>query len=48
MSSTGFYGILISTTMAPEYWVIFYNTYGIALLAIAAIISIKYGKTLKT
>ena len=47
MSSTGFFGILISTTMAPQYWVIFYNIYGIALLAIAAVMAIKYGKTLK-
>ena len=47
-SSTGFYGILISTTMAPVNWVIYYNTYGVVLLLVALIIGIKYGKTLKT
>jgi len=46
-SSTGFYGILISTTMAPEYWVIFYNIYGIVLCLAASIVALKYGKTLK-
>jgi membrane protease YdiL (CAAX protease family) len=46
-SSTGFYGILISTTMAPINWVIYYNTYGIALCLVAAAVAIKYGKTLK-
>jgi membrane protease YdiL (CAAX protease family) len=46
-SSTGFYGILISTTMDPINWVIFYNIYGIALCLVGAVIAIKYGKTLK-
>lgn len=46
-SSTGFYGILISTTMAPVNWVIFYNVYGVALCAVAAVIALKYGRTLK-
>jgi membrane protease YdiL (CAAX protease family) len=46
-SSTGFYGILISTTMAPVNWVIFYNVYGVALCFVALIIAVKYGKSLK-
>jgi len=47
MSSTGFYGILISTTMAPVNWVIYYNVYGVALCLVALIVALKYGKTLK-
>ncbi len=46
-SSTGFFGILISTTMAPVHWVIYYNVYGVALCLVALIIGLKYGKTLK-
>ena len=46
-SSTGFYGILISTTMAPINWVIYYNTYGVVLCLVAAIVGLKYGKSLK-
>jgi len=46
-SSTGFFGILISTTMAPVNWVIFYNVYGVALCLIAAVVALEYGKTLK-
>lgn len=46
-SSTGFYGILISTTMAPVNWVIFYNIYGVVLCLAASIVALKYGKTLK-
>lgn len=46
-SSTGFYGILISTTMAPINWVIFYNVYGVALFLVAAVVPLKYGRTLK-
>ena len=48
VSSTGFFGILISTTMAPENWVIYYNAYGAVLCLVAAVVAIKYGKTLKT
>jgi len=47
-SSTGFYGILISTTMAPVNWVIFYNVYGVVLCLAAAVVALKYGKTLNT
>jgi len=46
-SSTGFYGILISTTMSPINWVIFYNVYGLALCAVAAVVALKYGRNLK-
>ena len=46
-SSTGFYGILISTTMAPVNWVIYYNVYGIVLCVVALVVALKYGKTLK-
>ena len=46
-SSTGFYGTLISTTMAPVNWVIFYNVYGVALCFVALIIAAKYGKSLE-
>ena len=46
-SSTGFFGILISTTMAPINWVIYYNVYGVALCLVASAIALKYGKTLK-
>jgi membrane protease YdiL (CAAX protease family) len=46
-SSTGFFGILISTTMAPQYWVIFYNVYGVVLCLVASIVAIKYGKDLR-
>jgi membrane protease YdiL (CAAX protease family) len=46
-SSTGFFGILISTTMAPINWVIFYNVYGVALCLVALVIAMKYGKSLK-
>ena len=46
-SSTGFYGILISTNMAPVNWVIFYNIYGVALCFVALIVALKYGKSLK-
>jgi membrane protease YdiL (CAAX protease family) len=47
-SSTGFYGILISTTMAPVNWVIYYNVYGVALSFVALIVALKYGKSLKS
>ncbi|UCC58551.1 MAG: CPBP family intramembrane metalloprotease [Candidatus Bathyarchaeum sp.] len=47
VSSTGFYGLLISTTMAPVNWVIFYNVYGVALCLVALIVALKYGKSLK-
>ena len=46
-SSTGFYGILISTTMTPENRVIFYNVYGIVLCFAALIVALKYDKILK-
>jgi len=46
-SSTGFYGILISTTMAPVNWVIFYNVYGVVLCLAASVVALKYGGTLK-
>jgi membrane protease YdiL (CAAX protease family) len=45
-SSTGFYGILISTTMAPVNWVIFYNVYGVGLLLVASVVALRYGRTL--
>jgi membrane protease YdiL (CAAX protease family) len=47
-SSTGFYGILISTTMAPVNWVIFYNVYGVVLCLTAAVVALKYGRTLRS
>ncbi len=46
-SSTGFYGILISTTMAPVNWMIFYNVYGVVLCLAASAVALKYGRTLK-
>ncbi len=46
-SSTGFFGILISTTMAPVNWVIYYNVYGVVLWIPAVAVILKYGKTLK-
>jgi membrane protease YdiL (CAAX protease family) len=46
-SSTGFYAILISTTMAPVNWVIYYNVYGVVLWIPAVALILKYGKTLK-
>jgi membrane protease YdiL (CAAX protease family) len=46
-SSTGFYGILISTTMDPVNWVIFYNVYGVVLGLVASMVVLKYGKNLK-
>ncbi len=46
-SSTGFFAILISTTMSPVNWVIFYNVYGVVLCLAAAVVALKYGKTLK-
>jgi membrane protease YdiL (CAAX protease family) len=46
-SSTGFFGILISTTMAPVNWVIYYNIYGVVLCLVALIVGMKYRKTLK-
>jgi len=46
-SSTGFYGILISTAMAPVNWVIFYNVYGVVLCLVAAAVALKYGRTFK-
>jgi len=46
-SSTGFYGILISTTMAPVNWAIFYNAYGVVLCLAALVVALKYGRTLK-
>jgi membrane protease YdiL (CAAX protease family) len=46
-SSTGFFGILISTTMAPVYWVIYYNVYGVVLCLAAFVVALKYGRTLK-
>jgi hypothetical protein len=46
-SSTGFFGILISTTIEPVNWAIYYNVYGITLCVVALIISIKYGRTLR-
>jgi membrane protease YdiL (CAAX protease family) len=47
-SSTGFFSILIATTIAPVNWVIFYNVYGVVLCLAAAVVALKYGKTLKT
>ena len=47
-SSTGFFGILISTTMAPVNWVIFYNVYGAVLCLAASVVALKYGRTLKS
>ena len=46
-SSTGFYGILISTTMAPVNYVIFYNLYRFVLCLSASVVALKYGRTLK-
>ncbi len=46
-SSTGFYAILISTTMAPVNWAIFYNVYGVVLCLVASVVVLKYGRTLK-
>jgi len=46
-SSTGFYGILVSQTMAPVNWVIFYTVYGVVLCLAASIVALKYGKALK-
>ena len=46
-SSTGFYGILISTTMAPVNWVIYYNVYGVVLCLAASVVALKYGRTLR-
>jgi len=46
-SSTGFYGILVSTTMTPVNWVIFYNVYGVVLCLAAAVVALRYGRTLK-
>ena len=46
-SSTGFYAILISTTMAPVNWAIFYNVYGVVLCLAASVVALKYGRTLK-
>jgi hypothetical protein len=46
-SSTGFYAILISTTMAPVNWAIFYNVYGVVLWIPAVAVILRYGKTLK-
>ncbi len=45
-SSTGFFGILISTTMKPQNWVIYYNVYGVVLCLAASIVALKYGRTL--
>lgn len=47
-SSTGFFGILISTTMAPVNWVIFYTVYGVVLCLAASLVALKYGRTLKS
>lgn len=47
-SSTGFFAILISTTIAPVNWVIYYNVYGVVLCIVAAVVAIKYGRTLKS
>ena len=46
-SSTGFYGIIMPTTMGPVNWAIFYITYGIACCIAALVVVLKYGKTLK-
>ncbi len=46
-SSTGFFAILVSTTMAPVNWVIYYNVYGVVLCLVALVVALKYGKTLK-
>jgi len=46
-SSTGFYGILISTTMTPVNFVIFYNAYGVVLCLAASVVALKYSRTLK-
>jgi len=48
VSSTGFYGTLISTTLSPQNRMIFYITYGIVLCIAASIVALKYGKNLKT
>jgi len=46
-SSTGFFMILIPTTIAPVNWVIYYNVYGVVLCVVAALVAMKYGKTLR-
>jgi membrane protease YdiL (CAAX protease family) len=47
-SSTGFFAILISTTMSPVNWAIYYNIYGIVLCLVALAVAFKFGKTLKS
>jgi membrane protease YdiL (CAAX protease family) len=46
-SSTGFYGIIMPTTMAPVNWAIFYIVYGIVCCLAASVVILKYGRTLK-
>ena len=46
-SSTGFFAILISTTMAPVNWVIYYNVYGVVLCLVALVVAFRFGKNLK-
>lgn len=46
-SSTGFFMILIPTAMAPVNWAIYYNVYGVVLCIAAALVAVKYGKTLR-
>jgi membrane protease YdiL (CAAX protease family) len=46
-SSTGFFVILIPTTMAPVNWAIYYNVYGVVLCIVATLVAMKYGKNLR-
>ncbi len=47
-SSTGFFGIIMPTTMAPVNWAIFYIVYGIACSLAALVVVLKYGRTLQS
>jgi membrane protease YdiL (CAAX protease family) len=46
-SSTGFYGIIMPTTMEPVNWAIFYVVYGVTCSLAALIVILIYGRTLK-
>lgn len=46
VSSTGFFGILVPTDIAPVNWVIFYWAYAAVITAVAVAVVVKYGPNL--
>jgi len=46
-SSSGFLALLVPTEIAPQNWAIYYLVYALVMWVTAAVVILKYGKTLK-